>query len=84
MGYMLNGSNFNNPEWEAMEESNVYSSTLPDVVLVKKHYPGSKKNRKRNWKLKRMNKDEGDLLPKQADQDRMDREYEQFLQDVEE
>ena len=84
MGYMLNGANFNNPEWEAMEESNVYSSMLPDVVLVKKSYPGRKKNRKRNWKLKRMNKDEGELLPKQADQDRMDREYEQFLQDVEE
>lgn len=31
-----------------------------------------------------MNKDEGELLPKQADQDRMDREYELFLRDVEE
>ncbi|KAG8425259.1 ribosome-binding protein [Metarhizium acridum] len=31
-----------------------------------------------------MDKDEGELLPKKADQDRMDREYEQFLRDVEE
>ncbi|CRK34819.1 hypothetical protein BN1723_018561, partial [Verticillium longisporum] len=53
-------------------------------MLVKKHYPRRKKNRKRQWKLKRMAKDEGELLPKQADQDRMDAQYEQFLQDVEE
>ena len=54
------------------------------MVLVKKHYPHRRRNRRRNWKLKRMNKDEGELLPKKADQDRMDREYELFLQDVEE
>jgi nonsense-mediated mRNA decay protein 3 len=84
MGYLLSGTNFNNAHYEAIEESSTYSSTLPDVVLVKKHYPRRRKNRKRNWKLKRMDKDEGELLPKQADQDRMDREYEQFLQDVEE
>jgi nonsense-mediated mRNA decay protein 3 len=84
MGYLLSGTNFNNAHYEAIEESGTYSSTLPDVVLVKKHYPRRRKNRKRNWKLKRIDKDEGELLPKQADQDRMDREYEQFLQDVEE
>ncbi|GJN80770.1 ribosome-binding protein [Purpureocillium lilacinum] len=84
MGYLLTGTMFNNPEFEALEESNVYSSTIPDVVLVKKHYPNRRRNRRRNWKLKRMNKDEGELLPKKADQDRMDREYEMFLQDVEE
>lgn len=84
MGYLLNGSNFNNPQYEAIEESNTYSSTIPDVVLVKKHYPRRRKNRRRNWKLKRMDKEEGELLPKKADQDRMDREYEMFLRDVEE
>ena len=31
-----------------------------------------------------MNKDEGELLPKKADQDRMDADYEMFLRDVEE
>ncbi|KAF7562480.1 hypothetical protein G7046_g1650 [Stylonectria norvegica] len=84
MGYLLAESNFNNTQYEAIEASNTYSSTIPDVVLVKKHYPRRRKNRKRNWMLKRMNKDEGDLLPKKADQDRMDQEYEQFLRDVEE
>ncbi|KHN98095.1 nonsense-mediated mRNA decay protein 3 [Metarhizium album ARSEF 1941] len=84
MGYLLTGTMFNNPEYEAIEESNTYSSTIPDVVLVKKHYPRRRKNRRRNWKLRRMGKDEGELLPKKADQDRMDREYELFLRDVEE
>ncbi|KAF6809176.1 60S ribosomal export protein NMD3 [Colletotrichum musicola] len=84
MGYMLTGTNFNNPEFDAIEESHAYGSTIPDVMLVKKHYPRRRKNRNRNWKLKRMAKDEGELLPKQADQDRMNEEYEQFLRDVEE
>ncbi|OAA47673.1 nonsense-mediated mRNA decay protein 3 [Metarhizium rileyi] len=84
MGYLLTGTMFNNLEYEAIEESNTYSSTIPDVVLVKKHYPRRRKNRRRNWKLRRMDKDEGELLPKKADQDRMDREYELFLRDVEE
>lgn len=84
MGYMLTGTNFNNTDLDAIELAHAYQSAIPDVVLVKKHYPNRRKHRNRNWKLKRMNKDEGDLLPKQADQDRMNQEYEQFLQDVEE
>jgi nonsense-mediated mRNA decay protein 3 len=71
MGYLLDGANFNNPHYEAIEQSSTYSSTLPDVVLVKKHFQRRRKNRRRDWKLKRMDKDEGELLPKQADQDRM-------------
>ncbi|RDA96253.1 hypothetical protein CP533_1763 [Ophiocordyceps camponoti-saundersi (nom. inval.)] len=84
MGYMLTGTMFNNADFEAIEESSTYSSTIPDVVLVKKHFPRRRKNRQRKWKLRRMDKDEGELLPKKADQDRMDREYEMFLRDVEE
>ncbi|PHH92112.1 hypothetical protein CDD83_8875 [Cordyceps sp. RAO-2017] len=84
MGYLLTGTMFNNSDFEAIEESNTYSSAIPDVVLVKKHYPRRRRNRRRNWKLRRMGKDEGELLPKKADQDRMDREYEMFLRDVEE
>lgn len=84
MGYLLSGSNFNNAEFDAMEASSTYSSQIPDVVLVKKQYTRHRKNRRRNWKLKRMNRDDGDLLPKKADQDRMDQEYELFLRDVEE
>lgn len=83
MGYMLSGTVFNNPEFEAIEQSNTYSSRIPDVIIVKKHYPNRRRNRKRQWKVKRMAKDEGELLPKKADQERMDREFEQFLEDIE-
>ncbi|KFA65652.1 hypothetical protein S40285_09163 [Stachybotrys chlorohalonatus IBT 40285] len=84
MGFMLTGTNFNNDEFSEIEDSHTYGSTIPDVILVKKHYPNRRKNRRRNWRLKRMAKDEGELLPKAADQERMDQEYEMFLRDVEE
>ncbi|CAK7198102.1 ribosome-binding protein [Sporothrix eucalyptigena] len=84
MGYLLQGSNYNNPQLDDIEKSHAYSSLVPDVVLVKKHYPNRRKNKRRNWKLKRMAKQESELLPKKADQDRMEQEYEMFLQDVEE
>lgn len=84
MGYLLTGTNFNNPQFEALEASNAYSSSIPDVILVKKHYERKRKSKNRNWRLKRMNKDEGEVLPKKADQEKMDRDYEMFLRDVEE
>ena len=84
MGYHLTGTNFNNPNFEALEQNKNYASQIPDVVLVKKLYARKKKNKSRNWRLKRMNKDEGELLPKKQDQERIERDFEMFLQDVEE
>ena len=83
LGYHLTGANFNNPQFEELEQSSL-SSTIPDVMLVKKFYARKKKPKSRSWKLKRMDRDEGDLLPKKADQARMDADYEMFLRDVEE
>ncbi|ETI20868.1 hypothetical protein G647_07211 [Cladophialophora carrionii CBS 160.54] len=84
LGYHLTGTNFNNPQFEELEQSNNYSSAIPDVLLVKKFYARKKKPKSRSWRLKRMAKDEGELLPKKADQERMDADYEMFLRDVEE
>ena len=84
MGYHLTGTNFNNPHFEALEQSNSYSPIIPDVVLVKKFYARKKKSKARNWRLKRMNKEEGEMLPKKQDQERMERDFEMFLRDVEE
>jgi len=84
MGYLLTGSNFNNKHFDDIEASHSYSSTIPDVVLVKKHWPGRRRNRQRHWRLRRMAKDEGELLPKKSEQDRVEAEYEMFLRDVEE
>ncbi|KAK5083769.1 ribosome-binding protein [Lithohypha guttulata] len=84
MGYQLTGTNFNNSQLDDIEKSNAYASQIPDVLLVKKHYARKRKPKTRSWRLKRMAKDEGELLPKKADQDRMDADYEMFLRDVEE
>lgn len=85
MGYHLTGTNFNNPQFEALELNNALASHIPDVVLVKKFYARKKKSGKnRNWRLKRMNKDDGEMLPRKQDQERNDRDYEMFLRDVEE
>lgn len=84
MGYLLCEANFNNPQYDIIEASNAYSSLIPDVLLVKKFYARKKKTKARNWQLKRMNKEEGEVLPKKGDQEKMDRDYEMFLRDVEE
>ncbi|KAL9098188.1 MAG: hypothetical protein Q9163_006102 [Psora crenata] len=84
MGYHLTGTNFNNPNYEALELNSAYASKIPDVMLVKKSYARKKKNKSRDWKLKRLNKDEGELLPKKQDQQRLERDFEMFLRDVEE
>lgn len=85
MGYMLTGTLFNSPQYDALEESNTYASQIPDVMLVKKFYARKKKSKNRNWRLKRMTEiDSGDMLPKKADQEKMDADYEMFLRDIEE
>lgn len=84
MGYHLTGTNFNDPNFELLEQSNTYASTIPDVVLVKKFYARKKKSKARSWRLKRIDKEEGEMLPRKQDQERIERDFEMFLQDVEE
>lgn len=87
MGFLLTGTQFNNDHYEAIESSKQYSSTIPDVMLVKKVYPRRKKaggSSRRNWKLKRMAREESEMAPRKQDQDRMERDFEMFLRDVEE
>ena len=84
LGYHITAANFNNPQFEDLEESSSYASTIPDVMLVKKFYARKKKSKARSWKLKRMARDEGELLPKKADQEKLEVDYEMFLRDVEE
>ncbi|KAI5785504.1 NMD3 family-domain-containing protein [Peziza echinospora] len=82
MGYLIAGSNYNNPCYEELERTQ--GGRIPEVILVKKFYPRKKKNKNREWRLRKFPKDEGELLPKKADQERMERDYEMFLRDVEE
>jgi nonsense-mediated mRNA decay protein 3 len=84
MGYFLVGRQFNNDHFEAIAESKQYGGTIPDVILVKKHYQARKKNKVRNWKLKRMGlHDNDEMKPRKQDVDRDAIDYEQFLQDLE-
>ena len=85
MGYHLTGTNYNNPQYEALTENNRYADQLPDVLHVKKVFHRKKINaQRRAWRLKRMNKEESDMLPRKQDQDREERDFEMFLRDVEE
>ena len=84
MGYHLGGQNFNDPNFEALEQSNTFASQIPDVVLVRKHYERKRKTKSRNWRLKRMGREEGELSAKRQEQERMERDFEMFLRDVEE
>ena len=48
--YSVGDSNINDKNFEKLAHD-----TIPDVILVKKHYPERK--RRRNWKLKHLNND---------------------------
>lgn len=95
MGYWLTRSNFNSTAFESLD-----SSRIPDVILVKKSYPNRrKKSKQRNWKLKSMAKEaeEGAGINESGgygrgalgrrgglDQKKVERDYEIFLQSIEE
>ncbi|PYH96419.1 NMD3-domain-containing protein [Aspergillus ellipticus CBS 707.79] len=94
LGYHLNGANFNDLNFEELEASN-QGSAIPDVVLVKKFYARKKKNKARNWRLKRMAREyeEEALHQQQAgstnrkqeqERNRLEEDFEMFLRDVEE
>ena len=85
LGYHLTGTVFNDPNFDAIEASSQYGSTIPDVVLVKKYYPRKKKSKSRNWRLKRMNREQEDEEGgRKQDQDKHEADFEMFLRDVEE
>jgi nonsense-mediated mRNA decay protein 3 len=92
MGYHLRVANFNSAEWDTLP-----ADRLPDVVLVKKSYPERKKRSKnRMWKLKSMAKEAEDPATEGAvgrgavgrrgglDSQRVERDYELFLRELEE
>lgn len=94
LGYHLAGTVFNDDNYAAIEASNQYSSTIPDVVLVKKYYARKKKPKNRAWRLKRMAREyEEEALAaangqqtrrQEQEQERLEADFEMFLRDVEE
>ncbi|KAG9095672.1 hypothetical protein FRC06_009547 [Ceratobasidium sp. 370] len=91
LGYLLSRANFNSDEFDALD-----SARVPDVILVKKTYPNRrKKHRTRAWRLRSIAKEaneEGEgaegrgALGRRGglDQQRVEADYEAFLQDLEE
>ncbi|OUM52891.1 hypothetical protein BVG19_g2123 [[Candida] boidinii] len=88
LGYYTSNANFNSDLYDQLDVDN-----LPDVTLVKKHYQRSnKRSKSRAWKLKRMANEHKDLVAsdiidsRQAKQEaeRAERDYELFLQELEE
>ena len=91
MGYHLRTANFNSAEWDTLPPER-----MPDVVLVKKSYPERKRRSKRNWKLKSIAKEAEDPSVEGAvgrgalgrrgglDSQRVERDYELFLRELEE
>ncbi|ODM19485.1 60S ribosomal export protein NMD3 [Aspergillus cristatus] len=94
LGYHLTGTNFNDPNFEAIENSSQYSSTIPDVILVKKHYARKKNKKTRSWRLKRMAREYEEEALAQSNQptnrkqeqerEKLEADFEMFLRDVEE
>ncbi|PVU94188.1 hypothetical protein BB561_002735 [Smittium simulii] len=80
LGYDLHLSNINNSLYDKLD-----IDTIPEVILVKKSYSGKRRNRnKRNFVLKQLTKDEGELLAKKQAQKKADEDMEMFLRDLEE
>eukprot|EP00742_Colponemidia_sp_Colp-10_P002276 GILJ01002430.1.p1 GENE.GILJ01002430.1~~GILJ01002430.1.p1 ORF type:complete len:528 (+),score=93.79 GILJ01002430.1:79-1662(+) len=80
MGYDMTTINFLEDD-----DASIRRLQVPEVILVKKHYPNRRKqNKKRNWKLQHLQKEESDMLPRERDVQKTEKEYEEFLQDLEE
>jgi nonsense-mediated mRNA decay protein 3 len=83
MGYHLAVTNLNDTVFDELR-----ANDIPDVILVKKSYQNRRKKAKaRNWKLKTLSKAAEEEDPKKAkkqDQSKFERDYEQFLQELEE
>ncbi|CAO3616970.1 unnamed protein product [Cunninghamella blakesleeana] len=80
LGYDLSRSNFNNDEFDKLDRN-----SLPDVVLVRKTYPGRrKKHKQRNWKIQQLGKEVDEMLPRKQDQAKIEYDMEMFMRDIEE
>lgn len=86
MGYFIANSNYNSDLFDGLKYD-----YIPDAVLVKKLHP-KKAKKNRNWKLKRMAKEHKDIDASQdyssraqkQDMERAEKDYELFLQELEE
>jgi len=80
-GYDLENANFNDADIAPMKSRQVRS----EIILVKKAYPlRRQKTRQRHWKLAQLTIETGDGKSKKGRHVVEDRNYEEFLRDIEE
>ena len=79
MGYFLANSNLNNPEYEGMLKS---IDNLPDVVLIKKVFP--ERQKRKPGKIRQLDKEVSEMAPRKQDVEKLERDYELFLEALEE
>jgi len=77
LAFDMASANINEPNFEKYEKNN--SGKIPDAIIVKKHY-GDKvsRNRKRQWKLRRIE------IDRASDGSSANRDYMDFMEDLEE
>lgn len=77
LAFDMSGANINEENFERLEKSK--ANKIPDVIVVKKSF-GSKvsRNRRREWKLRRIE------IDKASDGSSVNREFMDFLEDLEE
>lgn len=79
LGYDISCSNWNDEHANKLDHA-----SLPDIVLVKKSYRDKRKNHgRRRWKLQHLVKEE-EVVQSRRDEEAAARDYEAFLQDLEE
>ncbi|TKA33758.1 hypothetical protein B0A50_00594 [Salinomyces thailandicus] len=83
MGYDLENTQFNNDNYEAIQDSKQYGGQIPSCILVRKVYPARKKNKSRNWKLKRLAVEDDGMSKLKHREAEETHDYESFLRDVE-
>lgn len=78
-GYDLTTANLNDDDLAGMK-----GQQLPEIILVKKSYPNRRNTKKaRHWKLKALAKEQ-ELARRNAELAKEAREYEEFMQELEE
>merc|ERR1711957_147349 len=78
-GYDLANANFTEHTMGRKQKA-----AFPDVVLVKKSYPKKNRSRKRKWVIKSLPKEAPERAPRKMELLQQEKEYEEFLQAIEE
>jgi len=80
LGYDLSSLNVSDSDMEAVQ-----GKDLPDLILMHKTYPEARKrNKKRHWQLKVIDKGADDDSNKKYDPEKESADYESFMRDLEE